>query len=129
MAGCETWCPTAPGYPQSCRPLDRKPSQVPPTESVATILRGAPATVTIERSPRSALLPGASTRLLAEVRDLAGRKVPGSGPELVLDRSRRRSGRLGQWSSPRSPSRPRTGGGGEREVAGQRADRGPTPSG
>ena len=58
--------------------VDRKALQLPPTDSVATILRGAPTAVTIERSPRSALFPGASTRLVAEVRDLAGRTVPGS---------------------------------------------------
>jgi len=52
-------------------------SPVTPTEPVAAILRGAPASVTIERS-RRALLPGASTRFVAEVRDLAGRTVPGS---------------------------------------------------
>ncbi len=58
--------------------VDPKASQTPAADSVATILRGAPTAVTIERSPRSALLPGASTRLVAEVRDLAGRTVPGS---------------------------------------------------
>jgi serine/threonine-protein kinase len=52
--------------------------QPAPAEPVAAILRGAPASVTIERGPRSPLLPGASTRLLAEVRDRAGRTVPGS---------------------------------------------------
>ncbi|MDF3053670.1 MAG: protein kinase, partial [Geminicoccaceae bacterium] len=58
--------------------IDRKALELPAADSVATILRGAPTAVTIERSPRSALLPGASTRLVAEVRDLAGRTVPGS---------------------------------------------------
>ena len=52
--------------------------QVTPTEPVAAILRGAPASVTIGRRSRRPLLPGASTRLVAEVRDLAGRTVPGS---------------------------------------------------
>jgi serine/threonine-protein kinase len=51
--------------------------QAATTEPVAAILRGAPASVTIEQS-RRALLPGASTRFVAEVRDLAGRSVPGS---------------------------------------------------
>ncbi|HEU4681133.1 MAG TPA: Ig-like domain-containing protein, partial [Gemmatimonadales bacterium] len=49
--------------------------QATPAEPVAAILRGAPASVTIERGPRGPLLPGASTKLLAEVRDLAGRTV------------------------------------------------------
>ncbi|MEA2724829.1 MAG: eukaryotic-like serine/threonine-protein kinase [Gemmatimonadales bacterium] len=51
--------------------------QASTTEPVAAILRGAPASVTIERSRRM-LLPGASTRFVAEVRDLAGRTVPAS---------------------------------------------------
>jgi len=63
-------------------PSDRsdqtKALEVPPADSVATILRGAPTAVTIERRPRNSLLPGASTKLLAEVRDLAGHTVPGS---------------------------------------------------
>jgi hypothetical protein len=49
-----------------------------PAKPVAAILRGAPASVTIKRGPGRPLLPGASTRLLAEVRDLAGQTVPGS---------------------------------------------------
>jgi uncharacterized protein YjdB len=49
-----------------------------PAEPVAAILRGAPASVTIKRAPRRPLLSGASTRLLAEVQDLAGQTVPGS---------------------------------------------------
>jgi len=57
--------------------VDSKALQ-PAADSVATILRGAPTAVTIERSPRGALLPGTSTKLVAEVRDLAGRAVPGS---------------------------------------------------
>jgi uncharacterized protein YjdB len=36
---------------------------------------GAPAAVAITRQPRRPLMPGASTRVLAEVRDLAGRAV------------------------------------------------------
>jgi len=59
-------------------PVDGEAFQVTPAEPVAAILRGAPASVTIERSPRGPLLPGASTRFLAEVRDLAGRTVPGA---------------------------------------------------
>jgi hypothetical protein len=55
--------------------VDREAFQVTPTEPVAAILRGAPASVTIERGPRGPLLPGASTKLLAEVRDRAGRTV------------------------------------------------------
>jgi serine/threonine protein kinase/uncharacterized protein YjdB len=47
-----------------------------PPESVATILRGAPATVAITRRPRRPMLPGASTRVVAEVRDAAGRTLP-----------------------------------------------------
>ncbi len=46
-------------------------------EPVAAILRGAPASVTIERFRRS-LVPGASARFGAEVRDRAGRTVPGA---------------------------------------------------
>ena len=57
---------------------DREAFQLTPTEPVAAILRGAPVSVTIGRRTRRPLLPGASTRLLAEVRDLAGRTVPGS---------------------------------------------------
>jgi hypothetical protein len=51
---------------------------VTPAEPVAAILRGAPASVTIMRSPRRPLVAGASTRLLAEIRDLGGQTVPGS---------------------------------------------------
>jgi serine/threonine-protein kinase len=58
--------------------MDEEAFQVTPSEPVAAILRGAPASVTIKRSPRGPLLPGASTRLLAEVRDLAGRAVSGA---------------------------------------------------
>ncbi len=57
---------------------DGEAFQLPPAEPVAAILRGAPASVTIKRGPRRPLLPGASTKLLAEVRDLAGQPVPGS---------------------------------------------------
>jgi serine/threonine protein kinase len=70
--------------PNLSRPAARPPAvdgeafQVTPAEPVAAILRGAPASVTIERGPRGPLLPGASTRLLAEVRDLAGRTVSGA---------------------------------------------------
>jgi serine/threonine-protein kinase len=49
-----------------------------PAESVAAILRGAPASVNIRRRPLRPMRPGASTRLLAEVQDLAGRAVPSS---------------------------------------------------
>ena len=49
-----------------------------PAEPVAAILRGAPASVNIRRRPLRPMRPGASTRLLAEVRDLAGRAVPSS---------------------------------------------------
>ncbi len=58
--------------------LNEGGSQLATAEPVAAILRGASASVIIERGPRSPLLPGASTRLLAEVRDLAGRAVSGS---------------------------------------------------
>jgi serine/threonine protein kinase len=47
-----------------------------PAQPVAAILRGAPASVNIRRRPLRPMRPGASTRLLAEVRDLAGRAVP-----------------------------------------------------
>jgi hypothetical protein len=57
---------------------DADPPVTPPGEPVAAILRGVAAAVTIERSPRGPLVPGASARLLAEVRDLAGRTVSGS---------------------------------------------------
>jgi hypothetical protein len=49
-----------------------------PTQPVAAILRGAPASVNIRRRPLRSMRPGASTRLLAEVRDLAGQAVPSS---------------------------------------------------
>jgi serine/threonine protein kinase/uncharacterized protein YjdB len=52
-------------------------AQLTSAEGIAPILRGAPASVTIIRSPRRSLLLGASTRLLAEVRDASGRTVPG----------------------------------------------------
>jgi serine/threonine-protein kinase len=55
-------------------------SQLTGGEPVAAILRGAPASVAIIRRPRRPLLLGASTRLVAEIRDLAGRTVPGSSP-------------------------------------------------
>jgi eukaryotic-like serine/threonine-protein kinase len=58
--------------------LEREAFKALPAEPVAAILRGAPASVTIERAPGGPLLPGASVRLLAEVRDRAGRAVPGS---------------------------------------------------
>jgi serine/threonine-protein kinase len=45
-------------------------------ESVATILRGAPASLAITRRPRRPMLPGSSTRVAAEVRDAAGRELP-----------------------------------------------------
>ncbi|HEV8453734.1 MAG TPA: protein kinase [Gemmatimonadales bacterium] len=65
--------------PSTTRPaVDGKAFQLTPAEPVAAILRGAPASVTIRRGPRRPLLSGASTRLLAEVRDLAGQTVPGS---------------------------------------------------
>ena len=57
---------------------DEEAFRLTPAKPVAAILRGAPASVTIKRGPRRPLLPGASTRLLAEVRDLAGQTVPGS---------------------------------------------------
>ncbi|MEP7225825.1 MAG: protein kinase [Gemmatimonadales bacterium] len=60
------------------RPVDGEVFQLTPTEPVAAILRGAPASVNIGRRSRRPLLPGASLRLVAEVRDLAGRTVPGS---------------------------------------------------
>jgi serine/threonine-protein kinase len=47
-------------------------------QPVAAILRGASASVAITRRPRQPLVPGASRRLVAEVRDSAGQKVPGS---------------------------------------------------
>ena len=62
----------------SATAADGEAFQLTPGEPVAPILRGAPASVTIRRGPRRALLPGASTRFLAEVRDLAGQMVPGS---------------------------------------------------
>lgn len=48
-------------------------------EPVAAILRGAPASVSIRRGPRRPLLPGTTTKFAAEVKDLAGQAVPGSG--------------------------------------------------
>jgi len=59
--------------------VEGEASPVTPAEPVAAILRGASASVTIERGPRGPLRSGDSTRLLAEVRDLAGRSVPGAG--------------------------------------------------
>jgi eukaryotic-like serine/threonine-protein kinase len=47
-----------------------------PPESVATILRGAPASVAITRRPRRPMVLGGSTRMAAEVRDGAGRPLP-----------------------------------------------------
>jgi serine/threonine protein kinase/uncharacterized protein YjdB len=58
--------------------VDGESFGVTPSEPVAAILRGAPASVTIRRGPRRPLLSGASARLRAEVRDLAGQTVPGS---------------------------------------------------
>jgi len=54
------------------------PRPTPPPESVATILRGAPASVAITRRPRRPMLLGASARVAAEVRDAAGRTLPGT---------------------------------------------------
>ncbi len=68
-----------PSKPSATVPApDQEASRLTPAQPVAAILRGAPASVTIERGPRGQLLPGASTRLVAEVRDLAGRAVAGS---------------------------------------------------
>jgi serine/threonine protein kinase len=65
--------------PPATRPaVDEEAFQLKPAEPVAAILRGAPASVTIRRGPRRPLLSGASTRLLADVRDLAGQTVPGA---------------------------------------------------
>ncbi|MEO8089999.1 MAG: protein kinase [Gemmatimonadales bacterium] len=61
----------------SVQVADGEVFQTTPAEPVAAILRGAPASVTIERSRRT-LLSGSSTRFVAEVRDRAGRAVPGS---------------------------------------------------
>jgi len=47
-----------------------------PPETVATILRGAPASVAITRRPRRPMVLGSSTRMAAEVRDAAGRPLP-----------------------------------------------------
>jgi hypothetical protein len=58
--------------------VDGEAFELTPAEPVAAILRGAPASVIIGRRSRRPLLPGASMRLVAEVRDLAGRTVPGS---------------------------------------------------
>jgi serine/threonine protein kinase/uncharacterized protein YjdB len=44
-------------------------------EGIPAIDSGAPAAVAITRQPRRLLAPGASTRVIAEVRDLAGRAV------------------------------------------------------
>ena len=62
----------------SVQGVDGEAFRLTPNEPVAAILRGAPASVTIGRRSRRPLLPGASSRLVAEVRDLAGRTVPGS---------------------------------------------------
>lgn len=68
-----------PSKPSSTVPaVGEQGSRLTPDEPIAAILRGAPASLTIKRRPRRALLPGASTKLLAEVRDRAGRTVPGS---------------------------------------------------
>ena len=64
--------------PNAVGSIDSATFQAGPAEPVAAILRGAPASVTIERSPRR-MLPGDSTRLPAEVRDRSGRPVPGAG--------------------------------------------------
>ena len=58
--------------------LPRGAYRLAPDEPVGAILRGAPASVTIMVWPRRALAPGASTRMLAEVHDRAGRTVPSS---------------------------------------------------
>jgi eukaryotic-like serine/threonine-protein kinase len=47
-----------------------------PPDSVATILRGAPASVAITRRPRRPMVLGGLSRLVAEVRDAAGRPLP-----------------------------------------------------
>jgi serine/threonine-protein kinase len=68
---------------QSAEVVPRVYGEAPPSPSpqtTAPILRGAPASVTIVRRPRRAVLLGGSTQLLAEVRDLSGRPVPGSAP-------------------------------------------------
>jgi serine/threonine-protein kinase len=54
----------------------------PAEPAAATLGGGAPASLTIARHPRRSIsiLPGNRTRLLAEVRDLAGRTVPGARP-------------------------------------------------
>ena len=67
--------PRVSGSNRSARSIDTTTFQTASAEPVAG---GAPASVTIERNPRR-MLPGDSTRLPAEVRDLAGRPVPGAG--------------------------------------------------
>ena len=58
--------------------MDSEILPVTPAEPVAAILRGAPAVLTIGRRSRRPLFPGASARLVAEVRDLGGRTLPAS---------------------------------------------------
>ncbi|HEV8177063.1 MAG TPA: serine/threonine-protein kinase, partial [Gemmatimonadales bacterium] len=69
--------PRVPVWNRSGRSTDTTTFQSAVAEPVAAILRGTPASVTIERSPRR-MLPGDSTRLPAEVRDRAGQPMPGA---------------------------------------------------
>jgi eukaryotic-like serine/threonine-protein kinase len=62
--------------PATLATVSNLPTPVSPPDSVAAILRGAPASVTITRRPRRTMLPGTSTRMSAEVRDIAGRTLP-----------------------------------------------------
>ena len=67
------------------RPLAGDVASVPPamaaTTELAAVDSAAPAAVVITQRPPRALRPNATTRLAAEVRDLAGRAVAGAGVE------------------------------------------------
>jgi serine/threonine protein kinase/uncharacterized protein YjdB len=53
-------------------------STAPKAAAIPLVDSGAPAAVAITRQPRGPLTPGTSRRMIAEVRDLAGRAVPES---------------------------------------------------
>jgi serine/threonine protein kinase len=68
-----------PHHPQSKDMVASFSASHPVTDQpIAPILRGGAASVAVIRLPRRSLRPGASTRLLAEVRDQSGRVLPGS---------------------------------------------------
>jgi serine/threonine protein kinase len=80
LAGGRRAAPDAKSPETAAVSQDRTGGHVEPEPGAGGVTTdsGTPASVTITRRPSAPLPPGSSTRLLAEVRDLAGRLVPGA---------------------------------------------------